>query len=288
MDFLAGTRFFLIDSHVHFYSSYDTGRFLLSAWENFQRAGGKAGLTNCLGVLLLAEPRGSHWFKDLAERGAFSHRLDAGGISAWEVVSGDEREVLGVRGNNDKKLLLVAGRQLVTAEGLEVLALGTAEEFAEGEPALKTIRKVSEQGGLPLLPWGAGKWFGKRGACVRDIILHGNGVPLFLGDNSGRPAFWPRPSLFRLGEGRGIRILPGSDPLPLRREESRVGTFGFVLERPSSITSFVPGLQQALSDGSTEIRPFGRRVGLLRFVANQLRLRMGSAGDGTARSVSQG
>lgn len=53
----------------------------------------------------------------------------------------------------------MAGRQIVTAEKLEVLALGTDLDIDDGRPIREVLSLVTENGGLPVIPWGAGKWW---------------------------------------------------------------------------------------------------------------------------------
>jgi hypothetical protein len=96
---------------------------------------------------------------------------------------------------------------------------------------------------------------------------------LFVGDNGGRPAFWPTPRPFTTAAGRGIRLLPGSDPLPLADEELRVGSYGAMIEGTCSSDQPAEGLRTLLARNSTVITPYGKRPGALRFFRTQIALR---------------
>ena len=63
-------------------------------------------------------------------------------------------------------VLVIAGRQIVSAERIEVLALGTRTQIPDGQPLAATIDAVRADGALAVLPWGFGKWWGARGRMV--------------------------------------------------------------------------------------------------------------------------
>ena len=190
----------LVDGHVHLHDSYDEARFFETACANLSRHGtGRP-------TLLLAEMGGQEIFA----------RWRNGNV-AWPIRATDEAVSFLV----GEKLLVIAGRQIVTAERIEVLAIG-CEKIPDGLTLNATIASVRDTGAVPVLPWGVGKWIGKRGrlvakAAARDRVL--------LADNAGRPPGWPRPRLFEQHV-----ILRGTDPLPLSREQERIGKYGFVLE----------------------------------------------------------
>ena len=126
-------------------------------------------------------------------------------------------------------IFIVAGRQSVTAEDLEVLALGTREHIADGLPLAATVEAARRAGALPVLPWGVGKWTGRRGALVRAAAADQAGFPcLYLADSGVRPGLLPRPTLIAEAERAGRIALAGSDPLDLGAEEGKAGRFGFV------------------------------------------------------------
>ncbi|HMK65322.1 MAG TPA: hypothetical protein VK564_05965, partial [Thermodesulfobacteriota bacterium] len=158
------------------------------------------------------------------------------------------------------------------AEGLEVLALGTLDPLEEGRSLISLIPKISQSGGLPVIPWGVGKWLGARGNLVKSIIEQNEIRPLFLGDNGNRPTFWPRPKYFELAEKKGIALLPGSDPLPFPSEIVKIGRFGFKIS--GSINPGYPGrdIKKLLLDPATKPEIFGSLEKPLRFFRNQLKM----------------
>lgn len=92
------------------------------------------------------------------------------------------------RRSGRKRLILIAGRQIITQESLEVLAIGTLGEFDDGQSLEKTVELISSRGAVAILPWAFGKWWFKRGERVRDFIQKYNGERLFVGDNAGSTA----------------------------------------------------------------------------------------------------
>jgi hypothetical protein len=85
---------------------------------------------------------------------------------------------------------------------------------------------------------------------------------------------WPRPAQFRRAEERGIKNLPGSDPLPFPNEARRVGRVGVVLNGSLDLRYPAQDLKRKLLDSSTSFQQFGRREMPLRFVRNQLKMQL--------------
>ena len=84
------------------------------------------------------------------------------------------------------------------------------------------IRAVQENNALPVIPWGAGKWMGKRGEIVRRIMEDQKYYPVFMGDNGNRPFFWKKPAIFdEAKEKFNIANISGSDPLPFSGKKSK-------------------------------------------------------------------
>jgi hypothetical protein len=194
---------------------------------------------------MFTESAGANQFRVVTERPSVTRSL------GWHVERGDDGCSARIARGNDA-LLLVAGRQIVTAERLEVLALGCAHEFPDGGPIREVIRAVVDRGALAVIPWGFGKWIGRRGRIVRDLVEHAGGAPLFLGDNGGRPGVWPRPAVMAWAETQGVRVLGGSDPLPLPHHATRAGSYGFILNgwqdhgsMGLAVTSRIRALQQS-------------------------------------------
>jgi hypothetical protein len=231
----------LIDGHVHVHDCYNEATFLTAAHANLSRHG------EGLPTLLLAEAHGAHVFA----------RWQLG-RATWNVTRTEDSSALILGG----KLLVIAGRQIVTAERIEVLAQLTSESFEDGCPLDETITRAQASGALVVLPWGVGKWLGPRGRRVARAAAEHS---VLLGDNAGRPLGWPRPALFRR-----YPVLPGSDPLPMKSQECIVGTFGSQLTCDWDARHPAQSIGVALRQLRTSPSVLGRRVTPLVFLRQQI------------------
>lgn len=258
----------LVDAHVHLYDEYDLGAFLAGARANFRAAAEALGLPReAPTCLLLAELGGRRWLAE-ARRGP-------GVARGWKLEPTAEPESLVARPpEGDGGLVVIAGRQIATAEGIEVLALAADVQVPDGLPLAETIARAREAGAVTVLPWGFGKWWSKRGRVVRAALPAGrDGLgTLFIGDNGNRPAALA-PRLFAEAERRGIPVLPGSDPLPLPGHAGRAGSHGLVLEGPFDERRPAASLRALLAAAPVRPRRWGRPAPLGRFLADQVALR---------------
>jgi len=241
-------RTLLVDGHVHIHTCYDETVFLHAAERNLRMAG------EGLPTLMLAEMKEDNVFA----------RWHAGQCP-WPVQTTGEDSSLYLA----DRLLLLAGRQVVSAEGVEVLAQCTAARFADGLPLEETISEILAAGALAVLPWGAGKWLGRRGRLVAEAAAR---FPILLGDNAGRPSLWPFPARFQTR--RTGPVLPGTDPLALASQQTVVGSYGFSLTASIDPDCPARSLRKALTTDDTPVQPLGRRASLFTFFRRQLGLRM--------------
>jgi hypothetical protein len=260
----------LVDAHVHVHPGFARDAFLDAALANFRREAAEMGLRDeVLGCLLLAEMGPARWF----------HRARNGeeGSGVWSFERTGEFESLVARRISregcGEKLLVIAGRQIATREGLEVLALACDADVPDGLPFGETLHRVRACGALPVLPWGFGKWWGRRGRLVAGALERRGSAPLFLGDNAGRPAMGSAPHLFQKAQAHGIAVLPGSDPLPLPWHASRAGSFGFLLEGGLDAERPAADLRRRVRKLREGPRAFGRLAPLPRFLRDQVALR---------------
>lgn len=256
----------LVDAHVHVHPGFARDAFLEATLGNFRRAAIELGLgEGFLGCLLLAEMGPARWF----------HRAWRGeeGEGTWCFERTGEAESLVARRVSGEQLLVIAGRQIATREGLEVLALAGEAGVPDGLLFGETLHRVRASGALPVLPWGFGKWWGRRGALVAGALDRRGSALLFLGDNGGRPDLSGEPRLFREAQARGVAVLPGSDPLPLPWHAGRAGSYGFVLEEGLDPERPAGELRQRVRDLHRSPRVFGRRAPLPRFLRDQVALR---------------
>ncbi len=258
----------LVDAHVHFHPGFNRSDFLNSAAGNFQRAAAELALGPAwLGCLLFTESRGDHYFEDLRR----NRVLDGG---RWAIDATEESCSLIAKDDGEPRLLLVAGRQVVSAEDIEVLALGTDRQFEDGAEFSSTLRSVLESDAVAALPWGFGKWWFRRGRLVREVIERAGAKRIFLGDNGGRLALLPRPPMFDVAARRGFLILPGSDPLPLPSQIAKVGGYGFVLPGPLDASRPAESLKRILTDLAAQPRIFGRLETPAAFCRNQVMMQL--------------
>ncbi len=260
----------LVDAHVHLHAVFAVEDFLDAAAANFAAASQALGLpTGAPGLLLLAESAGNDAFARLCDGS-----LDSG---VWSLERLAEPESLIARRAGRPPVILVAGRQIVTVEGLEVLALGTRVHFADGDPVCAVLAAARATGALPVLPWGFGKWTGRRAELVWRLFEGGS--DLYAGDNGGRPAWSSRPRLLGMAETWGRLVLPGSDPLPFAGEVRKPGSYGFVAEVTCDPDRPFATLRTWLESQTRSPRIYGRRERLPVFlrhqIAMQLRKRVG-------------
>jgi hypothetical protein len=263
----------LVDGHVHIYDCFSVPRLFDAAAANFAAAARalRSGVYDA--VLCLVESDKEHFVEGVRTRRL--GRVWRGQHGFWEVEPSGEPETFVVRCGSSR-LRVIAGRQLVTRERLEVLALGTTAPLRDGEPMDATLSAVRSAGAAAVLPWGVGKWLGSRGAVVARVLADPGWRDVFLGDNGNRPAVGPEPAHFTAARRCGRGVLPGSDPLPLPGEESRVGGYGFAVDAVLDPLRPAAALLAALRGGAS-FAAFGRRERLIRFVGNQLALRRRSA-----------
>ncbi|HET6469189.1 MAG TPA: hypothetical protein VFG43_12515 [Geminicoccaceae bacterium] len=254
-----------IDAHVHVYPMFDIGCLLASAADRIGMHA--AGAPAAVGCLLLAETARDHAFDELRRRAAAAE-----GPAGWGVVETLEEETLVAHHAERPPLVIAAGRQVRTVEGLEVLSLISRRDVPDGLSLAATVAAVRAGGGTPVLPWGFGKWWFGRGRLLRAFLASAPAAGVHLGDSAGRPRGSPEPAAFRWA-ARGSLPLPGSDPLPLPGEERRVASYGLVLEGPFDLARPAASLRRLIAAATGRPRTFGRRTGWWGFVRAQAALR---------------
>lgn len=260
-----------VDAHVHIYDCFDICKFFNSGLENFELLSSQldSGIET-QAVLLLTESSQNNYFSKLKQIAEKDRLLGEN----WSLLTTQEECSIYACKSADRGLFVIAGSQIVTSEDLEVLALMTSHRFQDGMSFNETLASVSEHGGVSVVPWGFGKWLGRRGKIVNQFLDKQTYPYLFLGDNSGRPVFWRYSPLFENAKAVGIKILPGTDPLPFSREAIRPGKFGFRLdgyldpERPAET------LKRILLDINTQPMAYGKLESPLTFIQNQVAMQL--------------
>lgn len=253
----------LIDGHVHLYSDVDRRAFLSRAAANFASVGRQAGLAPAPCALFMAETPLETGFDGL--------------VSGRDVPAGWQMDPLpydplGLRleGPEAQVLLLIAGRQIITAEKLEVIAVGYRSSALDDQPLDRVLAGLQAEERPAILPWGAGKWLGARGKRIASLVSGGLPRGVFLGDNGGRPVGWPAPDVL----GACGPVLPGSDPLPVPGGWRDVGRYGFHLPDPIDPERPAQAIISALWALTEQPKIVGWRIGILAFAARQIQLRL--------------
>ncbi len=262
----------LFDGHTHIYDCFDLEKFFTAAFKNFSNAVAKLkneGTVTCF--MLLSEAGGVHYFMKLQE---LARSEGKGASTSWRVEESDEAFSLFLYHDDfpSMQLIVAAGRQLITKEKLELLALLTEQEFEDGMTLEDGVQAVRKAGGIPVCPWGAGKWMGTRGEVLTKYVMNSDDL-FFLGDSGGRPSFWPRPSLFKADSVK-TKLLSGSDPLPLSGEEIKVGSFGTYINCECPKERPVTFLKELLKKTDVELKGYGMQCCPLMFFKNQVALRL--------------
>lgn len=272
----------LLDAHVHYHPGFSKAVFFAAAAANLRAGRGQLDLDGSpRSGIMLAESHGVDAFGEFAEQAATGLPGGTPPDGWWFRRTEEDNSLWAVRSSApDQALLVIAGRQLVTREGLEVLALGCREPLAEGMELRAARDAVIEAGGVPVVPWGFGKWWSQRGRVVAALVDAGAAEGAwFLGDNAGRPQLSRRPPMFARAAARGVFVLPGSDPLPLPGQADKVGRCGFQmsieLDADHPARAVLDGLR-----GTTEQPPtFGRYESLGNFVRDQVAMQRRKRSD---------
>ena len=263
---------FIADGHVHIYPFMSIQNVLDSAYRNFSDFCELSNQNGSVGFLCIADPDNVNGYDRLLAIDKFSGP-DA--VENWVRLDEDSRSVV-LRHSSGADIVAIKGQQLITSEGLEVLGIGYNATLKSGLTLPNTVAKIRNTGGWSVLAWGVGKWLGRRGRLVTDLIMsESESADVMLTDNGGRPWCWSRVSQFELARERGMRILAGTDPLPLKGEECRIGSYGFSHQlKRNAGESMLGAFCRMLEDSEVAVRMTGPNMSIGRFVSNQLRLRL--------------
>jgi hypothetical protein len=163
----------------------------------------------------------------------------------------------------------------VTAEKLEILALGMDVSVKNGLSAEDTLKAIRAQDAVPVLSWSPGKWFFSRGKRIRALIETQAAGSFLIGDTGLRPTFWPLPSLMKMASRRGYTIIGGSDPLPLAGEECWIGTYGMTVTAEFDREKPAESLRRLLANPPPPFTPIGHRTPPFAFFSRWIRNQSG-------------
>lgn len=257
----------IVDGHSHLYREATVPQALNAAESNFSAALRRAGRTAGYGMLMLADPSDLPGFEWVC--------AGCQGENGWRAVSRPDASVIHLEKPGALSLAVLAGRQIITAENLELLVFPRPAPAGERLPLADLLEAVTDAGHLAILPWGVGKWVGHRGGVIRRILGSTRRKALAVGDNGGRPRIWARVGLLEHADTLGYPDIAGSDPLPIAGDTQRIGSYGVMTRAsvdPDCDTAFFLRLLQ-----ESQWLRYGRRPGLPRFAQAQARLRWGKA-----------
>lgn len=237
----------IADTHVHLYPLYDLNKTFIHLAQNLGRLAVKAGHPGAARVACLTERQGQHVLRDLSDG---TLRLDRADVT---VRAAGEPGALSVALAGET-LHIIAGRQFVGAERVEILGLAVELDLADGAPAATYIERILAADGVPVLSWAPGKWMFRRAAVIRELIAR-YGARLLLGDTTLRPLGWGEPGLMCAGRRQGLGVIAGSDPLPVTGDDRHAGTYATLIDTPFDPARPVTALRAALR------KPAPRRLG---------------------------
>ena len=260
----------MVDAHVHIHEHFQLDRLFLICLQNFRKALNQYQIyTPFDAFLLLTESAGVNQFERLVKMIETENDDRDFTVSATK-----ESSTVCITTGGGQHLYVVAGKQIVTSEKLEVLALGYHDNYPDGRSLSYVLEDLNTSRCLRVLPWGAGKWLGRRGQIIESLISSWNNDQLFLGDNGNRPSFWPLPGLFGQAYKKNIHNLPGSDPLPFTGQEKKVGSFGFFLRGHVEHEKPFGSLINQVTSAADPVITFGAPESFTPFVKNQISMQI--------------
>ncbi len=260
----------MVDGHVHIYDCYDLETFFRTAaahLDYFYKTLYSNG-NPYVKMLLLTEARNNDFFSRWRESGTLP------GAAGYRFGETNEETSVVLSKEGKPQCYIIRGRQIVTRENLEVLSIGSAQRIADGLPIETVIETLIDNNEIAVLAWGFGKWLFKRGKVIERLIRTFRTPYLLIGDNSGRPTFWPTPGTFKLAAAANIPIISGSDPLPFPEEVRKAGTFGFSVEGEFDAEEPLKSLANILTapGSGPQIDRFGYRDGVYSFLKRQSKI----------------
>lgn len=263
-----------IDSHVHWYQHDRLSDILNKANRNFNYQARQMNWPiKYLGMLFILKTHHENQDQFIDRFHSFSAERSAKHPMEWTLHATATPQSYLTKSHDGQEIYIILGSQVRTIENLEVLSLGTDSHIADNRSIRDTIKAVWRHNGIPVIPWGAGKWLGKRRSVMQHLIEKG-GVEFYLGDNGGRPQIWKKVGLFETAERKRIPILRGSDPLGLPGEINRIGSFGFSVKGEMNEAQPIISFKNMLKHNLPGKIDFGNLQSNRRFLTNQIRMRM--------------
>lgn len=258
----------IADTHIHFYPCYDTEsafHFIINNLNSVTHPDSRTPSPEPRKAVFLAERRECCFFADLRDG-----RIPL--TDRFTVEQTPEPDAMRVVEKDRLAFYLFAGRQMATAERLEILSLASGAVIEDGLPAAETVRNVEQNNGVPVLTWALGKWLFQRKKTVLDLIHSFGPQKLLIGDSSMRPAILPQPGPMNIAEKKGFSILAGSDPLPFKGDEQFMGTYTTLIDGDIDENNPATSVRQLLKAGPKKISRAGQRSSIIAVMNRQLKL----------------
>jgi len=249
----------IIDAHIHLYPQADPAQALAFSLMNMDAARPE-------------KEAAKFWL--LTERSdcsAFSQLQESVRIGLYHIIPTREQEALRIQLGERIVLFIIAGQQVVSADGLEIGTLASSLRLPDREVETSVlIDRALEAGNLVTINWAPGKWSGRRKEIVRSLLEQLPRRGLFIGDSAMRPTFWSEPDLMRKARSQGWRLLAGSDPLPFKGEERSFGRYGCMITGEMDPEEPILSLKRLLVEQGIEPTIWGQRRGTWEFAKRQL------------------
>jgi hypothetical protein len=248
----------IIDAHIHLYPNVDLVQAIACSLSNMDEAKPEKETAK---IWLLTER---------SDCSAFAQLQESVKIGMYQIHPTQEPEALRLQLGERIVLYILAGRQVVTAEGHELGLLATGLNLPDREmEAEACIDAALAAEALVAINWAPGKWSGKRKKSIQHLLSRDPQPALFIGDSAMRPDIWREPKLMHQARLRGWRILAGSDPLPFRGEEKSFGRYGFTVSGEWNSEQPIQSLKSLLREPQNIPRIWGRRRGTWEFIRRQ-------------------
>ncbi len=267
-----------IDGHVHLWQNFDLDLFFQTAFTNFTLAANSFSPSQeNLFVMFLAETKQEKSSKRLEKLGMVKNNCNYSQNISYAFLNLTENiKVLKVRHlKSDKILFIIFGQQITCSEGIEILSFFTPHEIENENPILDIIDKITLNSGIVVIPWGVGKWLGRRGKIIENTLDSlGSTENVFIGDNANRPWFWPSYKIEQLAHRYDTGILSGSDPLNIKKGFNNIGSYGTILDIPTFEIKHISQIKSHLINSKSHMKQFGKPQKALPFLYTQVATRL--------------
>jgi hypothetical protein len=206
----------ICDFHVHAYNCYDYQEFFKQIFLKISKLTQDSQETFCL---VLCESENCNFYEQL--------KNDTISLPS-EILISKSDDCLKIS-KHALSFFLFPGFQFNTSEKIELLGLFTEKRVPSGLGLYKSLELLKENSALAVINWAPGKWWGKRGQLINQLIKNNSDLVSTICDTSLRPKGYLTPLLTRQALIKNWKVIHGSDPLPFVEEVSLPLTYYSVL-----------------------------------------------------------